>query len=197
MLTSSFYFLSFITIFFAIMVVTARNPIHSVLYLVLTFFGISANYILLLDAPFIGIVNLIVYAGAIMVLFLYVLMMMNLNADAEPKKPKPFIFAGIITGAMLLLILGAALKQAHLSVMHQSGISQIGTIQTLGKVLYTDYILPFEVASVLFLVSMVGAVLLGKRDSSSQTIGHEEISYKRDNSSNSSNSQKTREVIHR
>ncbi len=179
------------------MVVTARNPIHSVLYLVLTFFGISANYILLLDAPFIGIVNLIVYAGAIMVLFLYVLMMMNLNADAEPKKPKPFIFAGIITGAMLLLILGAALKQAHLSVMHQSGISQIGTIQTLGKVLYTDYILPFEVASVLFLVSMVGAVLLGKRDSSSQTIGHEEISYKRDNSSNSSNSQKTREVIHR
>src|SRR5215467_1261849 len=98
MLTSAFYFLAFVTIFFAIMVVASKNPVHSVLYLVLTFFGISANYIFILDAPFVGIVNVIVYAGAIMVLFLYVIMLMNLNADSEPKKSNLFKISAVITG---------------------------------------------------------------------------------------------------
>ena len=101
MLTSAFYFLAFVTIFFALMVVTSKNPVHSVLFLVLTFFGISANYIFMLDATFVGIVNIIVYAGAIMVLFLYVIMLMNLNADTEPQKNRLIQLAGVISGVRL------------------------------------------------------------------------------------------------
>src|SRR6266550_384280 len=104
MLTSAFYFLAFVTIFCAIMVVTAKNPVHSVLFLVLTFFGISANYIFLLDAPFVGIVNIIVYAGAIMVLFLFVIMLMNLNAEVEPQKGQLVQLAGVISGGVLFLV---------------------------------------------------------------------------------------------
>src|SRR5207344_1013832 len=105
MLTSGFYFLAFVTIFFAIMVVVSKNPVHSVLYLVLTFFGISSNYIFILDAPFVGIVNIIVYAGAIMVLFLYVVMMLNLNAELEPRKSNLFKIGGTIAGGTLLLVI--------------------------------------------------------------------------------------------
>src|SRR5215510_7450896 len=100
MLTYAFYFLAFVTIFFAIMVVASRNPVYSVLFLVLTFFGISANYIFILDAPFVGIVNIIVYAGAIMVLFLFVIMLMNLNADSEPKKSMLFKISATLAGGM-------------------------------------------------------------------------------------------------
>ncbi|MEO5675244.1 MAG: NADH-quinone oxidoreductase subunit J [Chitinophagales bacterium] len=174
MLASSFYFLAFITIFFAIMVVLSKNPVHSVLYLVLTFFGISGNYIFFLDAPFIGMVNIIVYAGAIMVLFLYVIMIMNLNAQIEPKKSNLFRISGAITGGALLLILTAVIRQSDLAGAGNNMINHgnIGTIKLLGMVLYTDYILPFEVASILFLVAMVGAVVLGRREEGKITIGN-------------------------
>lgn len=172
MLTSAFYFLAFVTIFFAIMVVASRNPVHSVLFLVLTFFGISANYIFILDATFVGIVNIIVYAGAIMVLFLYVIMLMNLNAETEPKKPILFKVSAVITGGMLLLILVAALKKADLQTIGKTTMTneKIGSIKLLGNVLYTQFQLPFEVASILFLVAIVGAVILGKKDSALQPV---------------------------
>ena len=80
-----FYFLSALALGSAILVVLSKNPVHSVLWLIVTFFAISGHYILM-NAQFLGIVNLIVYAGAIMVLFLFVIMLMNLNADAEPRK---------------------------------------------------------------------------------------------------------------
>ena len=82
-----FYFLSALAIGSAILVVVSRNPVHSVLWLIVTFFSISGHYILM-NAQFLGIVNLIVYAGAIMVLFLFVVMLMNLNSDSEPQKNK-------------------------------------------------------------------------------------------------------------
>ncbi len=177
MLTSAFYFIAFVTVFFAIMVVVSKNPIHSVLYLVLTFFCISANYIFMLDATFVGMVNVIVYAGAIMVLFLYVLMMMNLNAIAEQKRSVLFKISAAITGGMLLLVLTAALKDANLQIeggAMETG-QRIGSIKMLGFVLYSKYQLPFEVASILFLVAMIGAVVLGKKDSTSKSIGLEPI----------------------
>jgi NADH-quinone oxidoreductase subunit J len=173
MLTSAFYFIAFVTIFFAIMVVVSKNPIHSVLYLVLTFFCISANYIFMLDATFVGMVNVIVYAGAIMVLFLYVLMMMNLNAIAEQKRSVLFKISAAVTGGMLLLVLVAALKDANLQIQGSvlEAEQRIGSIKVLGYVLYSKYQLPFEVASILFLVAMIGAVVLGKKDNSAKTIG--------------------------
>ncbi|HTF81808.1 MAG TPA: NADH-quinone oxidoreductase subunit J, partial [Cytophagales bacterium] len=93
-----FYFLSFVAIMTSLMVVFSKNPIHSVLYLVLTFFAIAGHYILL-NAHFLAIVHIVVYAGAIMVLFLFVIMFLNLNKDAEPKKSLAMqIASGVAAG---------------------------------------------------------------------------------------------------
>jgi NADH-quinone oxidoreductase subunit J len=157
-----FYFLSALALGSAIMVVTSKNPIYSVLWLIVTLVAISGHYILM-NAQFLGIVNLIVYAGAIMVLFLFVIMLMNLNADIEPQKNKWMKLAGVVSGGLLLLVVVAALKNAE--VKGQSAISQgnIGLIEHLGKALFTDYVVPFEISSVLFLSAMVGAVVVGKK----------------------------------
>lgn len=148
----------------AIMVVISKNPVHSVLWLVVTFFAISGHY-LLLNAQFLFIVNLIVYAGAIMVLFLFVIMLINLNSDTEPKKNKWLKLAGIVAGGCLMLVLVAALKEAEKKgAIAQYNSGNIGLIKNLGQVLYTEYVVPFEISSVLFLSAMVGAVVIGKRD---------------------------------
>jgi NADH-quinone oxidoreductase subunit J len=158
-----FYFLSVLALGSAIMVVVSRNAVHSVLWLIVTFFSISGHYILM-NAQFLGIVNMIVYAGAIMVLFLFVIMLMNLNADAEPKKNRWLKMAGIIAGGCLLLVFVAALKNAEIRGQHtQFNEGNIGLIQNLGQLLFTEYVVPFEVSSILFLSAMVGAVVIGKR----------------------------------
>jgi NADH-quinone oxidoreductase subunit J len=158
-----FWFLSIMTIFSAIMVVVSKNPVHSVLWLIMVFCFISGHYILL-NAQFLAIVNLIVYAGAIMVLFLFVIMLMNLNADTEPQKNKWLKIAGVIAGGALLLVLVAALKKADLSTQQvEAGQGNIGLIHYLGIALFKDYVVPFEISSVLFLSAMVGAVVIGKK----------------------------------
>lgn len=147
----------------ALMVVISRNPVHSVLWLIVTFFAISGHYIMM-NAQFLGIVNLIVYAGAIMVLFLFVIMLMNLNAETEPKKNKWLRMAGIVAGGCLLLVLVAALKDADVkNAAVQLNSGNIGLIEQLGKTLFTDYVVPFEISSVLFLSAMVGTVVIGKK----------------------------------
>lgn len=158
-----FYFLSVLALGSAIMVVISRNPVYSVLWLISTFFAISGHYILM-NAQFIGIVNLIVYAGAIMVLFLFVIMLMNLNAETEPKKNKWLKLAGVVSGGCLLLVLVAALKSAEVKgEMVQINQGNIGLIENLGKALFTDFVVPFEISSILFLSAMVGAVVIGKK----------------------------------
>lgn len=158
-----FYFLSVLALGSAIMVVISRNPVYSVLWLISTFFAISGHYILM-NAQFIGIVNLIVYAGAIMVLFLFVIMLMNLNAETEPKKNKWLKLAGVVSGGCLLLVMVAALKSAEVKgEMVQINNGDIGLIENLGKALFTDFVVPFEISSILFLSAMVGAVVIGKK----------------------------------
>ncbi len=158
-----FYSLSALAIGSALLVILSKNPVHSVLWLIVTFIAITGHYILL-NAQFLGIVNLIVYAGAIMVLFLFVIMLMNLQSHQETKKNKWLQFAGVISGGMLLLVLVASLKQAdQASQVAQIGEGEIGLVKNLGKALFTDYVVPFEIASVLFLSAMVGAVVLGKK----------------------------------
>jgi NADH-quinone oxidoreductase subunit J len=158
-----FYFLSVLALGSALMVVISRNPVHSVLWLIVTFFAISGHYILM-NAQFLGIVNLIVYAGAIMVLFLFVIMLMNLNAETEPKKNKWLRMAGIVAGGCLLLVLVAALKDVEVKKsMVQLQYGDIGLIKNLGQVLFTEYVVPFEISSVLFLSAMVGTVVIGKK----------------------------------
>jgi NADH-quinone oxidoreductase subunit J len=159
-----FWFLSILALFSAIMVVVSKNPVHSVLWLIVVFFSISGHYILL-NAQFLAIVNLIVYAGAIMVLFLFVIMLMNLNAETEPQKNKWLKIAGVIGGGALLLVLVAALKSADMhNRIAETGSGDIGLIHNLGIVLFKEYVIPFEISSVLFLSAMVGTVVIGKKE---------------------------------
>lgn len=159
-----FYFLSFLAILSALMVVFSKNPIHSVLYLIIVFFALTGHYILL-NAQFLAVVNIIVYAGAIMVLFLFVIMFLNLKKETEPPaKSKLIRFAAVISGGLLLLVIVASLKSLEPYKVQGNVRSDIGLVENLGKVLYNDFLLPFELASVLFLMAMVGAVMLGKRE---------------------------------
>ncbi len=158
-----FWFLSILALVGAVMVVVSKNPVHSVLWLITVFFAISGHYIML-NAQFIGIVNLIVYAGAIMVLFLFVIMLMNLSTDTEPQKNKWLKLAGIVAGGCLMLVLVAALRDAEVrGKIAQVKDGDIGLINNLGKALFTDYVVPFEISSVLFLSAMVGAAVIGKK----------------------------------
>ncbi|RTL58997.1 MAG: NADH-quinone oxidoreductase subunit J [Sphingobacteriales bacterium] len=156
-----FWILSALAIASALMVVLSKNPVHSVLWLIMVFFAISGHYILL-NAQFLFIVNLIVYAGAIMVLFLFVIMLMNLNTDTEPQKNKWLKVAGVVAGGCLMLVFVAALKSSGTQQV-QMGEGNIGLIENLGKALFNEYVLPFEISSVLFLSAMVGAVVIGKK----------------------------------
>ena len=158
-----FYFLSFLAILCGVMVVLEKNPVHSVLYLVITFFAIAGHYILL-NAQFLAAVHVIVYAGAIMVLFLFVIMLLNLNSEAEPHKSKWIKFAAAITGGSLLLIMVGSLKSIDNGVVNNVSGQDIGLIKNLGQILFTEFMLPFEVSALLFLVAMVGSVMLGKKE---------------------------------
>lgn len=159
-----FFGLAALTLISAMGVVLSRNPVYSVLFLIVCFFTISGLYILL-NAQFLAIVNIIVYAGAIMVLFLFVIMLMNLNKDTEPQKSILLQLAGVISGGSVLLLIvlsfwktGYELSQTH------TQLSNIGQIKILGNKLFTDYVFPFEISSVLFLSAMIGTVVLGKKD---------------------------------
>lgn len=160
-----FYFLSVMAIGCALGVIFSRNPVKSVLFLIATFFAISGHYVLM-NAQFLAVVNIIVYAGAIMVLFLFVIMLMNLNADAEPQKSRLVQFAAVVSGGILFLVIIAALKTAETStsdiLIDSKG--DIGLIHNLGQALFKEYVLPFEVSSVLFLSAMIGAMVIGKKE---------------------------------
>lgn len=161
-----FWILSFAALSCALGVVLSRNPVNSVLFLILTFFAISGHYIMM-NAQFLAVVNIIVYAGAIMVLFLFVIMLMNLNGDVEPQKSKLVQLAGVISGGALMLVLLAAMRSASMQSIEVSAskeFKEIGLISNLGKVLFTKYVLPFEISSVLFLSAMIGAIIIGKKD---------------------------------
>jgi NADH-quinone oxidoreductase subunit J len=169
-----FWFLSGLALISAIMVLLSKNPVHSVLWLIAVFFAISGHYILL-NAQFLAIVNLIVYAGAIMVLFLFVIMLMNQSAETEPRNKSTWIkLAGAIAGGCLLIVVVAAVRDSDNLIQNIGGknyartavtnFGEIGLIENLGRVLFTQYVVPFEISSVLFLSAMVGAVVIGKKD---------------------------------
>jgi NADH-quinone oxidoreductase subunit J len=147
----------------AIMMVKSKSPVHSILWLILVFFAITGHYILM-NAQFLAIVNIIVYAGAIMVLFLFVVMLMNLNAESEPMKNYRLQLIGVISGGSLLLILVAAIMKIDVEQLVQLKVGDAGLVKVLGKSLFKYYVLPFEISSVLFLSAMIGAVVIGKKD---------------------------------
>lgn len=153
----------------AVMVVASKRPLYSILYLIFTFFCIAAHYVIL-NAQFLAVVQVIVYAGAIMVLFLFVVMLLNLNEEAEQKQSALLKVAAATSGGILLLLTVVGLARTDVSI--ESGYAQagayptvtIGSVGELGLALFNQYLIPFEVVSILFLSAMVGAVVLGRKD---------------------------------
>lgn len=160
--TSVFYFVATLSVLFSLMVVFAKNPIHSVLYLIMTFFTFTVHYVLL-NAQFLAVVNFIVYMGAIMVLFLFVLMLLNLNKESEPMKSNIVKFIAVIAGGCFVVTLVGSMKSVATSTLELKDPS-IGLVEALGKELFGPFMLPFELASILLLSAMVGAVLLTKKE---------------------------------
>lgn len=163
-----FYFLSFLAVFCGLMTVLSRNPIHSVIWLIGCFFAIAGHY-LLLNAQFLAVVHIIVYAGAIMVLFLFTLMLMNLNEESEKHKSALARIGAVIAAGLLGVVIIAVLVKADAMPVANTQSVAIGTVENLGRVLLDEYFFPFEFTSVLLLSAMIGAVLLAKKEGNKQT----------------------------
>ena len=158
-----FYALSSLTILSALVVVFSKHPMYSVLSLIFCFFTVAGHYVML-HAQFLAITHIIVYAGAIMVLFLFVVMLLNLNRESEPHKSIRLRVAATIAAGMLLVTLIASIRSTQLGAYTLPPSSENGLVEHIGQKLFTDYLLPFEISSVLFLSAMIGAVLLAKKE---------------------------------
>ena len=161
--TILFYFLSFVLIASSLIVIMTRKPVNSVIGLIIVFFAISGHYILL-NAQFLAVVNIIVYAGAIMVLFLFTVMLLNLNKEIEPRKPALMKIIVTIAACLFGITLIGSLKGFDAKAITLPAHSEIGLIKNLGKSLFKDFLVPFELTSVLFLGAIVGTLMIGKKD---------------------------------
>ncbi len=159
----TFLILSVIAIGSALMTVLSKNPIHSAIYLLICFSSIAGHY-LLLNAQFLFIVHIIVYSGAIMVLFLTTLMLLNLNEETEQHKPAMARLGALVAAIILGLVLVAAVSKTATLMPMSNNTVDIGSIKALGKVLMDEYFYPFEFISILLLSAMVGVVLLTKKE---------------------------------
>ena len=159
-----FSILSVVTIATAFLTIYSRNPIHSAIYLVICFFSIAGHY-LLLNSQFLAIVHVIVYSGAIMILFLFTIMLMNLNKENEVYKPRFTRLGAIVIFCLMCVILIVILINSK-PIVGEYVITgeDYQSIKVLGKVLLKEYMVPFEFASVLLLTAMIGAVLLSKKE---------------------------------
>ena len=159
-----FYLLATITLSTAFLTIYSKNPIHSAIYLVICFFSIAGHY-LLLNAQFLAIVHIIVYSGAIMILFLFTIMLMNLNKEDEVHKPRITRFGAVVVFCLLSIVMIAIFIHSK-TIMGEYDLSgeDYQSIKKLGKVLLNEYMVPFEFASVLLLVAMIGTVLLSKKE---------------------------------
>ncbi|PKO82140.1 MAG: NADH-quinone oxidoreductase subunit J [Betaproteobacteria bacterium HGW-Betaproteobacteria-13] len=164
--TFVFYFLATILVFAALKVITARNPVHAALYLVLAFFNAGGIW-LLLHAEFLAITLVMVYVGAVMVLFLFVVMMLDINLERLRQGFWSYLPVGALIGVLLVIEMAMVLGGQYfgLDAMPVPPEPQAGFSNTreLGRVLYTDYVYPFELASLVLLVAMVAAVSLTLR----------------------------------
>jgi NADH-quinone oxidoreductase subunit J len=164
----AFYTLAALILGFAVLVVSTRDTVHSILFLILNFLCVAALYVLL-TAEFLAIIQVLVYAGGIVVLYLFVVMLVNLKRAAEEHEAPQrrgrigLILAGAVMGELAaILIYSGARGFAAAPGQAVQGLG--GNVEQVGWMLYTDYLVPFEVASMLLLVAMVGAIVLAKRE---------------------------------
>jgi NADH-quinone oxidoreductase subunit J len=159
-----FCVLGAVTIATAFLTIFSRNPIHSALYLVICFFTIAGHY-LLLNSQFLAIVHIIVYSGAIMILFLFTIMLMNLNKENEVHKPRITRLGAVVSFCLITVVLILVfINSKPIIGEYISTGEDYQSIKVLGKVLLNEYMVPFEFASVLLLVAMIGTVLLSKKE---------------------------------
>jgi NADH-quinone oxidoreductase subunit J len=158
----TFFSLALPLIVVAAMVILHPNPVYSALFLVLTLF-LLAVYFLFLDAHMIAALQIIVYAGAIMVLFLFVIMLLNLQRESHENPRRGLRIAATVGGALLIAELVLLLRRTPNGAGQPPLPEGYGTVLALSERLFTDFLLPFEITSVLLLVAVVGAVVLAKR----------------------------------
>lgn len=164
-----FCVLSAVTLATAFLTIFTKNPIHSAIYLVICFFSIAGHY-LLLNSQFLAMVHIIVYSGAIMILFLFTIMLMNLNKEDEVHKPRVTRWAAVIFFCLMCLVLLAIFVNSKPIVGEYTATGEdYQSIKVLGKVLLNEYMVPFEYASILLLIAMIGTVLLSKKEKTGRT----------------------------
>jgi NADH-quinone oxidoreductase subunit J len=155
-----FYFFATVLVFAAIRVITARNPVHAALFLVLAFFSAAATW-LLIQAEFLAIVLILVYVGAVMVLFLFVVMMLDINIAKLREGFIRYVPVGILVG--ILILVEMVLVVRTMTSPELATAATVPNIEAIGQVLYSTYIYPFEIAAVILLVAMVAAIALTMR----------------------------------
>jgi len=163
--TLFFSLVAAIAIISSILVVTNKNPINSALSLIMTFFCLATLYVML-EAPFMAAIQIIVYAGAIMVLIVFVIMLLNIKSESG-RRTNHALFLGVMTGVLLLIQTWYLLGRSSLTGMKGSVdsalIAKAGHTELIGTALFTEFLLPFEITSVLLLAAIVGAVILSKK----------------------------------
>ena len=163
-----FYALAAFILGFGVLVVTARNTVHCVLFLVANFLCVAMVYVML-GAEFLAIIQILVYAGGIVVLYLFVVMLVNLRrppdapVDTRRQSVVGFALAGAMLAEISAILVYSAVRPVA-AVAAAPALPAAGNTETIGMLLYTDYLVPFELASMLLLVAMVGAILLAKKD---------------------------------
>lgn len=161
--TLVFYFFSAIMVFASLRVITARNPVHAALYLILAFFTAGGVWALL-QAEFLAITIILVYVGAVMVLFLFVVMMLDINLDRIRQGFWNYLPLGALVGILMVLEMGVVLGGKYFQVLDNDLPPVEGSnTQALGRLLFTDYVYPFELASVILLVAIIAAIALTYR----------------------------------
>jgi NADH-quinone oxidoreductase subunit J len=163
--TAVFYFLSAILVFASLRVITARNPVHAALHLILAFFSAGGVWALL-QAEFLAISLILVYVGAVMVLFLFVVMMLDINLDRIREGFWSYLPLGAIVGVIMVAELGAVLGANYYGVLEADApqtATGVSNTKELGRLIYTDFVYPFELASVILLVAIIAAIAITYR----------------------------------
>jgi NADH-quinone oxidoreductase subunit J len=180
----TFLFLTFagVLLFAAVRVITARNPVHAVLYLVLAFFSAACLW-MLLKAEFLSIVLVLVYVGAVMVLFLFVVMMLDINIDRLRQGFWKHLPVAAVVAVLIALQLALVLFQGHWQQMREPGpgVAAVNNIEALGRLTFSGYVYPLQIAGAILLVAIIAAIALtlrARKDSKHQSVS-EQVRVKR------------------
>jgi len=161
-----FYLVALVAVLSGFLVITCKSPVNSAISLVMTFFCLAVFYVML-HAPFMAAIQIMVYAGAIIVLIIFVIMLLNLGT-AEKSRTTHSLAWGSVVGALVMLLAMTFLKGGNTTSVQgeitNEVVAQVGHTELIGQAMFTNFLLPFEIASILLLVAIVGAVVLTKRE---------------------------------